>query len=86
MIEHCLMGTLGEDAAGLRPEAIRDQVRKVGVRHCLLSSDLGQAANGPVVAGFARLLDSMRAVGMTDAELRILIEDSPRRLLGAPAA
>jgi hypothetical protein len=86
MIEHCLMGTLGENAAGLRPATIRDQVRRVGVHNCLLSSDLGQAANGPVVAGFARLLDSMRGVGMTDAELRILIEDSPRRLLGSRTA
>lgn len=85
MIEHCLMGTLGENAK-LKPEFIRDQVRKVGVHNCLLSSDLGQAANGPVVAGFAGLLESMRQVGMTDAELRILIEDSPRRLLGSRAA
>ena len=85
MIEHCLMGTLGENAR-LRPESVRDQVRRVGVHNCLLSSDLGQAANGPVVAGFAKLLDTMRQVGMTDAELRILIEDSPRRLLGSRAA
>jgi GNAT superfamily N-acetyltransferase len=81
MIEHCLMGTLGETPA-LRPATIRDQVRGVGVHNCLLSSDLGQAANGPVVAGFAGLLGKMRQAGMTDAELRILIEDSPRRLLG----
>jgi len=86
MIEHCLMGTLGEKADRLQPATIRDQVRRVGVRNCLLSSDLGQAANGPVVAGFARLLESMRQVGMTDAELRILIEDSPRRLLGSRAS
>jgi len=85
MIEHCLMGTLSQKADGLQPATIRDQVRRVGVHNCLLSSDLGQAANGPVVAGFARLLDSMREVGMTDAELRILIEDSPSRLLGCRA-
>jgi hypothetical protein len=85
MIEHCLMGTLGDGANRLQPAAIRDQVRKVGVHNCLFSSDLGQAANGPVVAGFASLLESMRQVGMTDAELRILIEDSPRRLLGSRA-
>jgi hypothetical protein len=84
MIEHSLMGTLGKDAK-LRPETVRDQVRKVGVHNCLLSSDLGQAVNGPVVAGFAKLLGTMREVGMTDAELRILIEDSPKRLLGGRA-
>ena len=85
MIEHCLMGALGENAR-LTPAAIRDQVRKVGVRNCLFSSDLGQAANGPVVAGFGKLLGAMRAAGMTDAELRILIQDSPQRLLGSRAA
>ena len=85
MIEHCLMGTLDENAR-LTPKMIRDQVRKVGVHNCLLSSDLGQATNGPVVAGFARLLGAMRAAGMTDAELRILVQDSPQRLLGSRAA
>jgi hypothetical protein len=85
MIEHCLMGALGDNAR-LTPKMIRDQVRKVGVHSCLLSSDLGQAANGPVVAGFARLLGAMRSSGMTDAELRILVQDSPRRLLGSRAA
>jgi hypothetical protein len=84
MIEHCLMGTLGENAS-LTPKMIRDQVRKLGVHNCLFSSDLGQAANGPVVAGFAKLLGAMRDAGMTDAELRILVQDSPQRLLGSRA-
>jgi hypothetical protein len=84
MIEHCLMGALDENAC-LTPRMIRDQVRRVGVHNCLFSSDLGQAANGAVVAGFARLLGAMRAAGMTDAELRILVQDSPQRLLGSRA-
>jgi predicted metal-dependent phosphotriesterase family hydrolase len=47
----------------------------------ILSSDLGQAANGPVVAGFARLLDRLRHAGMGDDEVRMMIVDNPRKLL-----
>jgi hypothetical protein len=78
-IEHCLMGILqGGDPLVAR---MCDQIRQVGPEHVLLSSDLGQAANGPVVAGFARLLDRMRRAGLADDELRAMIVDNPETLL-----
>lgn len=78
-IEHCLMGLIqGGDPLA---EEMCDQIRMVGPEYVILSSDLGQAANGPVVAGFARLLDRLRRVGLGDDEVRMMIIDNPEKLL-----
>jgi hypothetical protein len=79
-IEHCLLALVGGDA--LAPEDIRDQIRQVGPEHAIVSSDFGQVANGPIVAGFARHLDVLRRAGLMDDEIRIVIAESPARLLG----
>ena len=60
---------------------IGDQIRQVGVKHVILSSDFGQVANGPVVAGFARYLGQMLRLGFTEAEIRTMITENPRSLL-----
>jgi hypothetical protein len=78
-IEHCLLALVGDHA--LAPEEIRDQIRHVGVEHAVVSSDFGQAANGPVVAAFAHYLDVLRRAGLTDDEVRAAIVDNPARLL-----
>lgn len=78
-IEHCLMGLLqGGDALADR---MCDQIGQVGPEHVLLSSDLGQAANGSVVSGFARLLDRMQRAGLSEKEIRRMVVDNPKRLL-----
>jgi len=81
-IEHCLLGISKRQGSALSVEALRDQIRQVGAAHVILSSDLGQAANGPVVPGFARGLSRLRASGMSEDELRMTIVDHPRALLG----
>ena len=79
-IEHCLMGLLqGGDAL---VDQMRDQIRRVGPEHVILSSDLGQANNGPVVAGFAQLLDRMRHAGLGESEIRRMIVENPGELVG----
>jgi hypothetical protein len=85
-IEHCLMGLI----QGSEPlvEEMCNQIWTVGPEHVILSSDLGQAANGPVVAGFARLLDRLRAraretreTELDDDAVRMMIVDNPEKLL-----
>jgi hypothetical protein len=78
-IEHCLMGLIqGGDPL---VESMRDQIRALGPEHVILSSDLGQAANGPVVAGFSRLLDRLRRAGLEDDEVRMMVVDNPGKLV-----
>jgi hypothetical protein len=80
-IEHCLMPTLKHGPGAIPVEVIRDQVRAVGAEHVILSSDLGQADNGPVVAGFARCLRMLIDAGLTEDEVRVMIVDNPAKLL-----
>jgi hypothetical protein len=80
-IEHCLLAIGDEGATGdLAPESLCEQIRQVGAQHVILSSDLGQVANGPIVAGFARRLDRLRRAGLREDEIRRMIIDSPHKL------
>ena len=53
-IEFC-GGTLATPAAQAKVDRIADDIRKVGVEHAILSSDLGQAGNPLPADGFATL-------------------------------
>jgi hypothetical protein len=77
-MEHCYLPVLD---GSLSMAEIANQIRQVGVRHAIFSSDLGQAANGPVVPGFARGLETLREAGFTEAEIRTMTSDNPRQLL-----
>jgi hypothetical protein len=80
-IEHCLMPTIKRGADAIPTETIRDQVRAVGIEHVILSSDLNQTDNGPIVAGFARCLEGLLDAGLTEDEIRVMIADNPAKLL-----
>lgn len=77
VIEHCLLAVVLERPMGLLVE----QIQAVGATHCVVSSDFGQAANGPVIPGFARYLERMADAGVPEDALRTMILDVPRRLL-----
>jgi hypothetical protein len=80
-IEHCLLAAVPGSAHVVPMQMIADQIRKVGIEHCIVSSDFGQVANGPIVAGFARYLDLLAQCGFTEDELHTLICHNPARLL-----
>jgi hypothetical protein len=80
-IEHCFNAATGSGPNVVSLVQIGEQVRQVGVEHVILSSDFGQVANGPVVAGYARYLGQFRQLGFTDTEIRTMIADNPRKLL-----
>jgi hypothetical protein len=79
-IEHCLMPTLKDGHGAIPVEEIRDQIRAIGPEHVILSSDLGQVDNGPVVPGFARCLGSLIDAGLSEDEIRVMIVDNPTKL------
>jgi predicted metal-dependent phosphotriesterase family hydrolase len=75
------MPTITSGPGAIAVEAIQDQIRAVGVGRVILSSDLGQVDNGPVVAGFARCLGKLVEAGLTEDEIRVMIVDNPKKLL-----
>ncbi len=75
-------GTLANASAQPRIDRIAEDIRKVGVDHAILSSDLGQAGNALPADGYATFLDAMRKKGFTDQELDRMSKQNPARLLG----
>ena len=83
LIEHCFMACTQCSAAPIPLEEIASQIRQIGVDHVVLSSDLGQVANGAPVEGFANHLDQMLGLGFSEKELATMIRTNPERLVGA---
>jgi hypothetical protein len=58
-------------------------IRDVGPRHSVISSDLGQPFNPPVEDGLALAADRLLAAGFTDDEVRLMTVHNSRWLAGA---
>jgi hypothetical protein len=57
-------------------------IRAVGVEHCILSSDLGQAANPLHPEGLAAFFAGLRMAGFTQAEIDRMSKTNPAQALG----
>lgn len=71
----------------LRPgtPAVADAVkniREIGPASCILSSDLGQAANPLHTAGLAAFFEDLKKQGLTQAEIDRMSKTNPAALLG----
>jgi hypothetical protein len=56
-------------------------LRAAGVERCIISTDLGQPANPPVVEGLARFAARLLGAGFSEAEVRTLAVTNPARLV-----
>jgi hypothetical protein len=56
-------------------------IRAVGPKHCIVSSDLGQAGNPLHPDGLAAFLEGLRREGFNRAELDLMAKTNPARLL-----
>jgi hypothetical protein len=65
-------------------EQYADAIRKVGVEHCILSSDLGQAANPLHPDGLAAFFAALRKQGFSELEIAQMSRRNPAALLGLP--
>ena len=68
----------GSDAARQYVQAIR----QVGPEFCVLSSDLGQAANPLHPAGLLALYQYLKGQGFTESEIDRMAKVNPAQLLG----
>ena len=57
-------------------------IREIGVASCILSSDLGQAANPLHTVGLAAFFEDLKKQGMTQAEIDRMSKVNPALLLG----
>jgi hypothetical protein len=57
-------------------------IRAVGPEHCILSSDLGQAANPLHPDGLTAFFQALRAAGISQAEIDLMAKTNPARAIG----
>jgi predicted metal-dependent TIM-barrel fold hydrolase len=57
-------------------------IREIGPEHCILSSDLGQAANPIHTVGLEAFFAGLRQAGITQAEIDRMAKTNPARVLG----
>ncbi len=81
VIEHSLMALTACCGPFLTAEAMIDQIRQVGPEYIILSSDFGQAANGPPMAALTRYLSELRSQGLTPQDIHTMMVSNPARLL-----
>lgn len=75
-------GTLATPNAQAKLDGLAADIRKVGVEHAILSSDLGQAGNALPADGLATYIEALRKKGFTNDELDRMVKQNPARLLG----
>jgi hypothetical protein len=57
-------------------------IREVGAEHCILSSDLGQAANPVHTEGLVTFFAGLEKAGVARAEIQRMSRENPARALG----
>jgi len=80
-IEHCFVACM-PSFGGLDPVVMVKHIKAVGVEHCILSTDFGQAINPSPPSGFRMMLALMHRLGLSKKELEILVKVNPAKLLG----
>lgn len=65
----------------LLPEKMAEGMRKIGVQHCLLATDMGQLNYVHPIQGLENFTNSLLPLGFTEGEIRIMVSDHPKRLL-----
>ncbi len=63
-------------------KAHAEAIRSVGVEHCFLASDLGQAVNPPPPLGFETFASLLAREGFDEGEMAVLTRENPARILG----
>ena len=84
MIEHSLLAATPCCPGTVPMETIAEQIREVGIEHCIVSSDFGQVDNGPPVAAFEHHLKKLAELGFSESEIHRLIAENPSRLVFPP--
>ena len=69
----------------LTHEYLFEMIRGVGPERTLLGSDLGQPGRPSPVQGFRSFIENMLKLGLEDEEIRVILCDNPRRMLGLDA-
>ncbi|MEM1966224.1 MAG: DUF6282 family protein [Candidatus Caldarchaeum sp.] len=74
VIEHCAV-------AGYDPKALAEDIRRVGVGRCIISSDAGQPHKGHPVDVLLKMIEELREHGLSDSDIQRLTKSNPMKLV-----
>ena len=64
------------------PARYAEMIRTVGPEHCVMSTDFGQVHNPPPPEGLRIFIRAMMENGISDTEIRMMVNENPGTLLG----
>lgn len=67
---------------GHSPKHTAEAIRDLGVEHCIMTSDLGQAYNPPPAEGMRMFIAALLRNGFKDKEVELMSKVNPAELLG----
>lgn len=79
-LEHCWVATMPQHDR-LDPMVMSEAIKEVGVKHCILATDLGQKYNPNPVLGMQMMIESMLKHEISWKEITIMCQDNPKKLL-----
>lgn len=82
MFERCICSITISPPAGATSKLIADQIRMVGVRSSIMSTDYGQTVAPLPVPGMLSYIEQMLEYGIQPAEIKTMVQSNPARLLG----
>jgi microsomal dipeptidase-like Zn-dependent dipeptidase len=62
-----------------------EAVKVVGAQHCILATDLGQTGNPIHPDGYKLLVAGLKAEGISQEEIELMMKRNPSQLLGIEA-
>jgi predicted metal-dependent phosphotriesterase family hydrolase len=63
-------------------KTVADAIKAVGAKSLIVSSDLGQTGNMIHADGLETAIAQMKKVGISDADIDLMMRKNPARLLG----
>jgi len=81
LIEHSFLAVTECCPGNVSLAEIAEQIRSVGDRHIVLSSDFGQPANGPPIEAFCDHAGRLVELGFRDDQLKRMLCENPRNLI-----
>jgi hypothetical protein len=79
-LEHCFVGCMKKHDE-LDPGLIKDSIKKVGAKRCLMATDFGQIHNPRPVNGMKMFIDTMVHEGISIDEIYLMCKDNPNKLI-----
>ena len=82
LIDRSYFNLLRKPGMGVTAKEMARRIRETGAANCIMSTDLGQYNEISPTEGLMQFVSDMLDEGITPEEIRIMIVDNPKQLLG----